>query len=260
MQAAEVRNRDDFAAFRRLDLPRHGRVTRQRQVRSRLVIVGEVITQDPDQVRFVEHDRVVQAFATNRADQPLDVRALPGRAVGNDDLFDAQALDTLAEIRALDAIMIADQEARRGVERERLDNLLGCPTRCGTRSYIEVYDPPTVVPHDEKAVAQARSHRRDHEEVDRGDVSDVVFDKCPPRHVRAVATRTGSAARPTAGSAAPHAESAFGFPRQSSVAQAPSATSSASLGDQGCPGSEERTQQSEEQPHRPHRAVSVRVM
>ena len=77
MQPADLRDRDDPATARRLDLAGKWRVAFERQVRSRLVVVGEIFAEDPKQVRFVEHDHVIQALAANRADEPLDVRALP---------------------------------------------------------------------------------------------------------------------------------------------------------------------------------------
>ena len=46
----------------------------------RLIIVGSIRAYDSAQVRFTEHDHVVQAFPADRADEPLDICILP-RAV-----------------------------------------------------------------------------------------------------------------------------------------------------------------------------------
>jgi hypothetical protein len=35
---------------------------------------------DRPQLRFVQHDQVIETFAPNGADEPLDVAVLPGRA------------------------------------------------------------------------------------------------------------------------------------------------------------------------------------
>ena len=103
MQPADVREGDHAALTRWFDLTRDRRVAVERQVASRLVVVREVRGQDPQQVRFVEHDHVVQAFAANRADESLHVRVLPGRAVRDDDFLDAQVLEAFAEVLPVNA-------------------------------------------------------------------------------------------------------------------------------------------------------------
>ena len=47
---------------------------------SGLVVIGSVIPQNATQLRFVEHDQVIEAFAPNRADEALTVAVLPRRA------------------------------------------------------------------------------------------------------------------------------------------------------------------------------------
>src|ERR1700730_9492145 len=49
-------------------------------MRPDLIVIGSVILQNATQLRFVEHDQVIEAFAPNRADEALDVAVLPGRA------------------------------------------------------------------------------------------------------------------------------------------------------------------------------------
>ena len=49
----------------------------QCEVRPDLVVIGSVILQNATQMRFVERDQVIEAFATNRADEALDVAVLP---------------------------------------------------------------------------------------------------------------------------------------------------------------------------------------
>ena len=46
-------------------------------MRSRLVVVLEVVLQNPTQVSPVEHDHMVEAFPPDRANQSLDVAVLP---------------------------------------------------------------------------------------------------------------------------------------------------------------------------------------
>ncbi len=44
------------------------------------IVVGGVILQNAPQLRFVEHDQVIEAFAPDRSDEALDVAVLPRRA------------------------------------------------------------------------------------------------------------------------------------------------------------------------------------
>jgi len=59
-----------------------------------LVVIGGVILQNATQLRFVEHDEMVERFATDRSDEALDVAVLPitATAVRLDDLGCAVAV------------------------------------------------------------------------------------------------------------------------------------------------------------------------
>jgi hypothetical protein len=46
-------------------------------MRPDLVVIGSVIPQNATQLRFVEHDQVIEAFPPDRADEALDVAVLP---------------------------------------------------------------------------------------------------------------------------------------------------------------------------------------
>ena len=70
---------DDFtqAVF---DLTRQRRVALETHVTARLVVVGRVAAQGPDEVSFTEGDDVIGAFPSDGSDEPLHVRILPGRS------------------------------------------------------------------------------------------------------------------------------------------------------------------------------------
>ena len=53
-------------------------------MRADLVVIGSILLEHATQMGFVEHDQVVEGFASNRADEALDVAVLPGErgAVG----------------------------------------------------------------------------------------------------------------------------------------------------------------------------------
>ena len=112
VQPADLGNGDAAALARRLDLTWYRRVPFQREMRARFVVVRKVRPQKPNQMTFVEDDHVIQALSANRTDQAFHVRTLPRRLERDDDSLDTHVLDTLAGFSAVDAAMIADQEAQ----------------------------------------------------------------------------------------------------------------------------------------------------
>ncbi len=94
---------------------------------------------------FVEHDDMIEALSTDTADQAFNVRILPWRSWCRDDFFDAQVLNALAEVHAVGAVTISDQEARRSVLRKGFDDLLGRPARSWVSRDVEVDDQAAVV-------------------------------------------------------------------------------------------------------------------
>ena len=49
-------------------------------MRAGLIVIRSVTLQKTTQLRFVEHDQVIEAFTPNRSDKALDVAVLPRRA------------------------------------------------------------------------------------------------------------------------------------------------------------------------------------
>ena len=78
MEASDHRLGNNYT--KRLDRTANRCVLPERQVRARLVVVNGVPGHDPVKVRLAEHDHTVEALASDRADQPLDMGILPGRA------------------------------------------------------------------------------------------------------------------------------------------------------------------------------------
>ena len=72
-----TQNRDGCDGAELVRVPKIRRILVQREMRPNLVVIGSVILQNATQMRFVEHDQVIKAFATNRADEALDVAVLP---------------------------------------------------------------------------------------------------------------------------------------------------------------------------------------
>jgi hypothetical protein len=88
MQAADFGNLHDLPCHGELDRPGVGRVLVQREVGTRLMVVGEVSGQDAAEVSLAEDEHVIQALASDRADEPLREGILPGALRRREHLLD----------------------------------------------------------------------------------------------------------------------------------------------------------------------------
>jgi len=123
---------------------------------------------------------MVEAFSADRADQPFDVRALPGRSESGENLADVQAFDQRPECGAVDAVAVPEQEPRRLVPREGLHNL-GCgPLGGGMLGDIEMNDAPPIMSQNKKNVQDPESNGGHHEEVHGHQLINVIFEERPP--------------------------------------------------------------------------------
>lgn len=128
VQPADVRDGANLAERRRLDLARQGGVAVERQMRAAVVVVVEIRDQDALQMVFAQHDDVIEALATDRADEPLDVGILPRRARGANHFFDAEAGDSFPECVAINTVAITHLRATRraaGVTQVELASRIG---------------------------------------------------------------------------------------------------------------------------------------
>ncbi len=146
MQPADLRNGDHLTLGWWLYLPWEGSVPIQGEVRAGVVVVGNVVLEDALKMRFSENDQVIDALASNRPDDSLSVRVLPGGSRSGDDLSYAHSLNSCMEVGSIDRIAVAEEIAgNQGVARKGLDHLLRRPLGTGMRSNVEVNDTPAVV-------------------------------------------------------------------------------------------------------------------
>jgi hypothetical protein len=194
MQAADHRNGFDVAVVVGDNGTHVWRILAERQVRPRRVIVRNVFAQDTHEMALAQDDDAVEALAANGADHPLAIRILPWRSWSGLDLFDAHGVNALDEVRAVDAIVVAEQKPRRGIDGEGVDDLLCSPARVGMLSDIEMYDAPAVVSQDDEHVQDTKCCGWYDKKVDGGQIAEVVLQKRTPGLRRRLAT-TGHEAR-----------------------------------------------------------------
>jgi hypothetical protein len=145
VKTADLRNRNHLAAVWQLNGTSIRAVFVERQMCPRAVIVIDVRRQDAAQMALVDHEYVIQALATNRADDALDVGILPGRSWRRNDLRDPHRLSALAKALTIRSIAIAQQVAWRGVPRKRFGDLARKPTCSRMLCDIQMQNLPSRV-------------------------------------------------------------------------------------------------------------------
>jgi hypothetical protein len=131
-------------------------------------------------VSFVEDKNVVETLAADRADQALGERILPGAVWRREDFLDLHSLHAVAELLAIDLVTVAQEVGRRGVVRERGDELLGGPAGGGVLGDVEVDDPPAMVGQHDEDEQDAQERGGQGEEIDGDQIADVVREEGPP--------------------------------------------------------------------------------
>ena len=90
------------------------------------------------QVSLAQHDDMIQTVTADAADGAFAIWILPGRLRCDRDFFDSHVLDPFLKVVAVDAVAIANEEARCFFVREGIDNLLGGPFGVWIRGHVEV--------------------------------------------------------------------------------------------------------------------------
>src|SRR2546425_437987 len=181
MKAAELRNRNDAPGRWRSHFSRTRAVVVEGLMRAGGVVVREVSAQQTSEMLFVDHDDVIEAFPSNRADDALGEGILPGRSRGDEDLAHRQALHPSYEHVAVDGVPIAEQILRRCLFREALDQLVGGPGGGGVVGDVDLDDFSPVVAKDQESEEQVEGEGWDDEEIDGDNVANMRLKEGAPR-------------------------------------------------------------------------------
>ena len=93
------------------------------------VVIRSVSLQDTAQVRFAEHDEVVERFATDRSDEALNVAVLPRRAWRRRVISDPHCTNAAGVRWTECAVAVANQVTRRFVPGKGIAPLYFLPSR-----------------------------------------------------------------------------------------------------------------------------------
>ena len=112
---------------------------------SRTQVILEIRTQDAAQRRLVQHDEVVEAFASDRPNQALNVGTLSRRSRRGEHLANPQLLHHGPEGVPINRIAITQEIARRAIPREHLRDLMRCPFRSRVCCDVEMEETAPLV-------------------------------------------------------------------------------------------------------------------
>ena len=114
-EAADEGQGDNAAMIGWLDSARIGSVLLEDEMRAPAVVVPHVAAKTPTEVILVQDDYVVEEFAADGANHPLDEWVLPRRARRGENLGDADPFHPSPKVVAVDAVAIPEEVARRRV-------------------------------------------------------------------------------------------------------------------------------------------------
>ncbi len=106
MQTAYFRQGDHPAGFRGLHSSGVGAIHSEGQMRTKVVVIGDIRGEHTPEMLLVEDDDLIEHLATDTPDESLAVGMLPGAARGALHFFEAHVLDALLEGHTGDRIPI----------------------------------------------------------------------------------------------------------------------------------------------------------
>src|SRR5437762_12050940 len=95
------------------------------KVRAHPIVVGRVIRQQMAEMPFAQNHDMVEALASDRANQPFNMIVLPRRAWRDRPVANAHGSQPPADRRALRGVAVTAEVARRDITREYSADLLG---------------------------------------------------------------------------------------------------------------------------------------
>src|SRR6516162_7916942 len=130
---------------------------------------------------FAEDQHMIQALASKRADQTLNIGVLPGRSRCDRSVANSHRSDSVREGLPVGSIIVADQIARRRVPWKCLHDLLRQPLRRRMRGYREPQQPSSTMAHHKKRKQAPECQGRNYTKIDRRNGIRMVAEECPPR-------------------------------------------------------------------------------
>src|SRR5215469_11834262 len=123
---------------------------------------------------------MVQALAPYRANHPLDIGSLPRRARCRQNFADAHVAHLVLEVIAENSIAVTKYVTRELLKGKGLSQLLSCPLRGRMSGDIAVNNATPIIGQYQKHVKDLEAESGHGEEVDGGQLLEVIVQECAP--------------------------------------------------------------------------------
>lgn len=134
-------------------------------MRAVVMIVVNIISEQPFQMALIHRDDVVQQISPTAFDPALRYTILPRTFEGGPHRTHPQRSNGVRDLKSVFRIPVEDQKPGSRLEWKRLPQLLDDPHIRRMTGDVEVQDAPTIVADHEEAVEKAESDRWYGEEV-----------------------------------------------------------------------------------------------
>src|SRR5450759_4586526 len=139
-------------------------------MRSDVVVIACIGSQDPAQMRLAQDDEMIHTLATDRPDQSFGEPILPRRGRCSRLVPDPHGAQSACDDIAVDMISIANQILRSVIPRECLCCLARNPFRRRMSCYIDPDEDSSVQSDDDKGIEQIETNGWYNEQIHGGDV------------------------------------------------------------------------------------------
>ena len=143
------------------------RLLAEPKMRSVVMVIGNILGEQPLQMAFVQRDHVVEQLTAAAADPALSHTILPRTSNRGSHRGHHQRANRAGHLEPVFCVMIQYQELGSRLVRESFSELLGNPTAGRMLRDIDMHNGPPVVADDEEAVEHVKGKRRDGEEIHR---------------------------------------------------------------------------------------------
>jgi len=133
-------------------------------MRSSAIVVANPLAKNPFYMTFAEWNQEVQAFSSNRSDQPFTERVGLGCSDRRLQNTNAEAFQRGVQVRGEDSIAVVDDVPVGMIEGEELAELLSAPLSSRMLGDVAMQDPARSNFHGDQDVQDAKA-RRDGNEV-----------------------------------------------------------------------------------------------
>src|SRR6202163_2562786 len=157
-------------------------------MRPYLVVITHVRQQSVTELSLAQDDNVVEAFPSDRTDQPFSICALPRGAGRRRSVANAYRSESADKDLTIGPVPVANEIAGSLFPPACFRGLI-CDPFCGwMRCDAKPQNMSPAVPHDQQSIEQAKRDCRHDEHIHRSDPISVVVKECPPALGRRVSS------------------------------------------------------------------------